>query len=143
MWSTQRFHLAFRFFVLYEREVEGFGDALVGDVVVCWAYTAAGDDEVVILRHAPSSFDDVSFIVGNHFYALEVDAEIEAEFREPVGVGVLGLHSFIRSVFQHSVLSVESETIVMGCLTFPPSTSSPIIRHAAVCIMLFCFSAPF
>lgn len=84
-------HFLVRGVVQDEGQVEGARDALVGDVVVGGADAAGGDDEVVVGRHAAGGLDDFALVVGDDLDALEVDAEREAVFGEPGGVGVDGL----------------------------------------------------
>jgi len=91
MGSAQLLHLVVGDLVQHERQVEGAGYTLVGDVVVGGADAAGGDDEVVVGGHAAGSFDDFALIVGNDFDALEVDAEGEAVLCEVGGVGVYRL----------------------------------------------------
>ena len=47
-----------------------------------------GHDEVVVRRHAPCGFDDLGFIIRDHFDTLEGDAEREAEAGEVSGIGI-------------------------------------------------------
>jgi hypothetical protein len=35
-----------------------------------WSDAAAGNDKVIVLGHAPCSFDDLAFVIRNHFYAF-------------------------------------------------------------------------
>jgi len=83
MRPTQTLHLLQRDLVFYERQIESFRDGLVRDIVVCGTYPAARDNEIIPIGHPSAGFDDVAFIVRDHFDALEVYAEGEAEFGEP------------------------------------------------------------
>ena len=68
-----------------------------------WADAARRDDKVVRRRHARACFDDLIFVVGNDFDALEVDAEGEAEFGKIGRIGVCCLAN--RSVINMSFFS--------------------------------------
>jgi hypothetical protein len=122
--------------VQYQRETEAFRNRSVGNIIMCWSNAARCHYKVVVLRHALGGLDDFRFIVGDDFDALEVDAEGEAEFGEPGGVGIDGL----------SFMSVQPDVSAIGlCMinwerTLPPSTSSPMIRQAAV-LIIFLLSA--
>lgn len=97
---------------------------------------AAGDDKVVFGAHAADTLDDLVFVVGDYFNAFEGDAEREAPAREVGGVGVdclFGRNSLISGVG-------FAIAVIFRGRTFPPRTSSPMIRHAAVCIVLDLFS---
>lgn len=56
-----------------------------------WANASTGDDEVIAVAHTSHCLNDLALIVGNHFDALQLDAEGEAELGEKGGVGVDGL----------------------------------------------------
>ena len=88
MWLAQLLHLLVGDLVQHQRQVEGAGYALVGDVVVGGTNAAGRDDEVVVGGHAAGGLDDFALIVGYDFDALEVDAEGEAVLCEVGGVGV-------------------------------------------------------
>jgi len=83
MRPTQTLHLLQRGLVFYERQIESFRDGLVRYIIVCGTNTAARDDEIIPIGHPSAGFDDIAFIVGDHFDAFEVYAEREAEFGEP------------------------------------------------------------
>jgi hypothetical protein len=116
----------------YQRKTEAFCNRSVGDIVMGWPNAARCHNKVVVLRHALSGLDNLRFIIGDDLDALEVDAEREAEFGEPGRVGIDGL----------SLMSVQPDVSAIDlCMmswerTLPPSTSSPMIRQAAVLIIL-------
>lgn len=127
-----------------EVQAEGFGNRFVGDVVVTvktlvaglvgWLVGGirrpnppAGHDKVIAIAHPAHGLDNVSFIVGNHLDALELDAQREAVLGEVRRVGVDGLVNWLVSI--PGQLPVGQSGLRP---TFPPSTSSPIIRQAAV-----------
>ena len=92
--------------------------------------STAGDDKVVLLAHASDSLDDFRFIVRDDLDPLQVYAHREAVLCEKRGIGVDGLlilvSCFPREFSLHPIRFQHRKR------TLPPSTSSPMIRHAAV-----------
>ena len=64
-----------------------------------WPDSARCDDEIVLAAHAAHGLDDFALVVGDDFDAREVDAEGEAVFGEPGGVGVDGLYVVLSQPF--------------------------------------------
>jgi hypothetical protein len=100
------------------------------------ADAAARDDKIVFGAHAPYALDDFFFVVGDYFDAFELDAEGEA----PAGkVGGVCVYCLIQTMLEIRQSFARTLIECIEC-TFPPRTSSPMIRHAAVCIVLDLFS---
>lgn len=56
-----------------------------------WANASGGDDKVIFTRHSSSSLYYVGFIIWDHLYSLQIDAERETELRKVGRVGINGL----------------------------------------------------
>ena len=96
-----------------------------------WPNASTGHDKVIVVAHAPDGLDDFTFIIRDDFNALQLDPECEAVFGKEGGVGVNRLW------LASCCVNIPHPSQEPGrALTFPPRTSSPMIKHAAVCIVL-------
>ena len=102
--------------------------------------------EIIIFGHAPGRLYYLIFVVGDHFYSLQLHAQGEAEFGEIGRVCINRLY-LKGSRQSHFPSTGDRDSLLLAlcflgragvALTFPPRTSSPIIRHPAVCINPFC-----
>lgn len=85
--------------------------------------TSTGNDKVIARAHSAHCFYYILLIVGDDFYPLQLDTEGEAELGQVRRIGVDSLDGTIVRMFKLPQTQI---------LTFPPRTSSPMIRHAAV-----------
>lgn len=122
-----------------ERKVKGGGDGEVGDIVVGRPNAAGCDYKVVVRGHAAHGFDNFGFVVGDGFNALQLLRERlvkciqegRANGAQRVGGGGVRCVLTIPRAKHHLAMYAEFVSTV-----FPPSTSSPMIKQAAVCIIL-------
>lgn len=151
-------HLGQRRLVEFQLEVERFCYGCVGDIVMSVkrngsatpptrcrkdlrrANPTACHHKIIVLGHALGGFYDFVFVIGNDFDSLHVHSQGETEAGKECRIGVDRLchtKSAIvrpsRHLFWHHPLQCEDQCAP----AFPPSTSSPIIIHPAVCIGLF------
>lgn len=63
-------------------------------------YPAGGDDEVILFAHPPRRFDNLLFLIRDDLYALQTDAEVEAELGEVMAVRIfrLGVQDLARRI---------------------------------------------
>ena len=57
-----------------------------------WSNASGSNYEIIIVRHSSRSFHNLPFIIANHFYTFQIDAEGEAEFGKICRVCVDGLN---------------------------------------------------
>lgn len=119
-----------------------------------WANASTGDDKVVVIGHAFHSFDDLAFVISDDFDTTKIDAQGEAPFGkvslEEISVasrdGFVGIAFCLRLAELVSTVCLPARQLQCSIKpaiahlrrTLPPSTSSPMIRHAAVWINPFC-----
>lgn len=96
-----------------------------------WTNASASDNKVITSAHAADSLHDILLIIRNDLDALELNTKRKAKLGEEGRVCVDGLDRRWLALISLVLYSKDP-------ITFPPSTSSPMMRHAAVWMGFAC-----